>query len=273
MSEREEQQAERAIESPESAGVSDFARLLDQKIGIGEGGVEIKTMEDLGRLATWIHRSGLAPKGDTVPGVAIKIQAGAELGFSPMRALSVLTSVNGRIGIMGDAAKALVRARGALKPGTDFEERIEGEGDNRVAVVSSWRRGTDKPRVDRFGVRDAKLARLWNKSGPWSDYPDRMLKYRALGFHLRDLYSDVLMGMYTAEELHDFPAEATNGRTAAEAPKPPAEPDPLLASQSPAPSEAAGADLEGEARDLFADLSPEEAERHAKTGSVDRARR
>jgi hypothetical protein len=56
-------------------------------------------------------------------------------------------------------------------------------------------------------VADAKAAKLWGKSGPWTDYPRRMLKFRARGFVLRDVFGDVLKGLRTAEEVRDYPEE------------------------------------------------------------------
>jgi hypothetical protein len=171
--------------------------------------------------------SGLAPKGDTISSVVTKVQAGMELGFTPMRSLSVLTSINGRIGIMGDAARALVQSKGVLKPGTAIVVKIEGDGDNRVGVCTTWRKSWTEPQTTRFSVADAKLAGLWGKAGPWKEYPSRMLLYRPLGFHLRDHYSDVLMGLTLADELRDFQPAVEPHVAAADA-APDATPDPIF---------------------------------------------
>jgi hypothetical protein len=223
-----------AAEIAETKEKTEFARLLDRSIAVGEGGIEIKTLEDLKRLAAYIMDSGLAPKNDKLADVVVKIQAGLEIGFTPMRSLSVLTSINGRVGIMGDAARALVQSKGVLKPGTAIVVKIEGEGDNRVGVCTTWRKGWPEALSTRFSVADAKLAKLWGKSGPWAEYPNRMLLYRPLGFHLRDHYADVLMGLTLAEELRDFPPAAIEQTAPTAAPV--ATPDPIFASDTEAPS-------------------------------------
>jgi len=64
--------------------------------------------------------------------------------------------------------------------------------------------------LPRTSVGDAKLASLWGKQGPWSQYPKRMLKFRARGFWLRDNFGDILKGMRTVEELRDVPPEPRN---------------------------------------------------------------
>lgn len=226
MTERQETR-QSAAELAEAKEKSEFARLLDKSIAVGAGGVEIKTLEDLKRLGNYIMDSGLAPKNDKLADVVVKIQAGMEIGFTPMRSLAVLTSINGRVGIMGDAARALVQSKGVLKPGTAILVKIDGDGDARVGVCTTWRKGWPEAISTRFSVSDAKLARLWGKSGPWSEYPNRMLGYRPLGFHLRDHYSDVLMGLPLAEELRDFPP-ATEPHVAAAGAPADATPDPIF---------------------------------------------
>lgn len=227
MTEAAQQRQPTAAEVAEQKEKTEFARLLDRSITVGEGGVEIKTLEDLKRLAAYIMDSGLAPKNDKLADVVVKIQAGLEIGFTPMRSLAVLTSINGRVGIMGDAARALVQSKGVLKPGTAIVVEVGGSGDTRVGTCTTWRKGWPAAISTTFSVADAKLARLWGKSGPWADYPNRMLGYRPLGFHLRDHYSDVLMGLPLAEELRDFPPQAEPHVAAAEAPAD-TTPDPIF---------------------------------------------
>jgi hypothetical protein len=45
------------------------------------------------------------------------------------------------------------------------------------------------------------------KPGPWCQYPKRMLMWRAIGFHMDDHFSDVMMGFHIAEALDDYPEE------------------------------------------------------------------
>ncbi len=56
-----------------------------------------------------------------------------------------------------------------------------------------------------FSVEDAKRARLWGKSGPWTDYPDRMLWWRAVGFLVMDHFSEYTMGLRMEYEVRDMP--------------------------------------------------------------------
>lgn len=128
----------------------------------------------------------------------IAIMHGLELGLSPLSALQRIAVINGRPTIWGDGALALVKASGLCEA---IDEWIEGEKpETWVAVCNVIRRGDIVPTERRFSVDDAKRAKLWGKSGPWSDYPKRMLQMRARAFALRDAFPDVLGGLYLTEE-------------------------------------------------------------------------
>lgn len=198
-------------------------------------GVSLESFEQLWRFATCIAKSPFAPKGmETPEAIVPAIQLGLEIGLSPMAALQNVAVINGRPGIYGDAALALVRASGLCE---SYTQAMEGAGDNLAAVVVSKREGNE-PLTHRFSVADAKKAGLWGKSGPWSQYPERMLLFRARGFNLRDNFGDVLKGLRTTEELSDIPAEkAVSGNVVQITPTAPASAPALLASPEPEPEQ------------------------------------
>lgn len=162
-------------------------------------------MGDAMRLAEMLANSTMVPatyKGK--PGdVLVAVQMGAELGLSPLQALQNIASINGRPSVWGDAALALAQSHPLY---VSHREWIEGEGDDMAGCCEVTRRGS-APHVARFSVRQAKKANLWSKSGPWQQYPERMLVLRARGFALRDKFADALRGLITAEEAQDIPPE------------------------------------------------------------------
>lgn len=193
-------------------------------MGVGSRGIELRTMEDAWRMATAVVKSGLAPRGiNTAEAALIAIQSGMELGMTPMQSLQNLTVINGKMGITGDAALALVQSSGLME---EYDAHMEGAADQRRAVIVSRRRGRAAEYRTEFAVADAKKAGLWGKAGPWTQYPDRMLHYRCLGFHLRDYYPEPLKGFKTSEELQDYPTRADQGPRAAAAPPPAPKPEP-----------------------------------------------
>ncbi len=175
-------------------------------IQFGQHGVHLQSIDEAFRFAREVVASGWAPKGMERPeAVMIAIQFGMEIGLTPMAALQNMAVINGRPAIYGDAALALVRSSGQL---VSYKETEVGEAgkDSHGFTVTVQRRGFD-PASETFTTADAKAARLWGKAGPWTDYPKRMLKFRARGFLLRDQFGDILKGLRTAEEARDIPAE------------------------------------------------------------------
>ena len=187
-----------------------------------------QSMEDAYRLGTAICKAGMAPKGMESPEKCmIAIMRGLEVGLTPMQALDKIAVVNGRPTIWGDGAMALVRGSGLCE---FVNERIDGEGDQRVAICETKRRGEPGVVTRTFSVDEAKEAGLWNKGGPWKQFPARMLQMRARAFALRDLYADVLGGLYLKEEIEDDERQERRARSD----EPPAPPRRQVAEQQPA---------------------------------------
>lgn len=158
-------------------------------------------IDQVWRLATLVSKSGMAPKDmQKTETITVAILHGLEIGLKPMMALQRIAVINGRPSIWGDAAIGLVRASGLCEY---VQETISGSDDNMVAICRSKRKGEREPSERTFSVADAKRAGLWAKAGPWAQYPRRMLQMRARAFLLRDLYADVLGGLYIVEELEE----------------------------------------------------------------------
>jgi hypothetical protein len=171
------------------------------------GGLAPQNFEGAYRMAQIMAASGMMPKGmERVESVLVAIQMGMEVGLSPMAAVQNIAVVNGRPTLWGDAMLGLVRGSGLL---LGIAETIEGEGDHMAAVCTVTRKADMGETVGRFSVADAKRASLWGKSGPWTQYPRRMLQMRARAFALRDKFPDVLRGLYAREEIEpEFRGEA-----------------------------------------------------------------
>ena len=173
-------------------------------ISATKNGLQFRTLEEIWRFSNCVVRSGFAPKGmDKPESVVIALEMGMEIGLPPMASLQNIAVINGRPSIYGDAALAVVRGSGMLE---FYKEEEVGEfpDGNFGYRVSAKRVGDAMTYSEIFTIADAKAAQLWGKPGPWSQYPRRMLKFRARGFLLRDAFGDVLKGLRTAEEVQDF---------------------------------------------------------------------
>lgn len=161
-----------------------------------------QSLDEAFRVAHAIAASGLAPKGlDRPEQVMVAIMAGAELGLAPFQALQSFAIVNNRPTLWGDGLMAVARAQGIRAA-----ETLQGEGDAMVATCAVTRPDTGEQIERTFSVADAKKANLWNKPGPWQQYPRRMLQMRARAWALRDGCADMLRGFQVREEVEDYQA-------------------------------------------------------------------
>lgn len=178
------------------------------KMGIGESGIQISTLDDAKRFATYVAESGLAPKGIQTPAAIITaMQMGFEIGLKPMQALQNIAVINGRPSVWGDAALGLVRASGELEKFVEKyvmqESKSKKDNGGYTAVCIIRRKGDEEDTIEKFSIDDAHTAGLWGKAGPWTTHPKRMLRYKARNFALRDKFTDVLKGLKITEDLMD----------------------------------------------------------------------
>ncbi len=186
----------------EAAEQKPTTEIAKRQIEMTQSGWELKTLDDAWRFATAVIDSGMAPKGYTTKAaVLIAMQHGAEIGLKPMQALHSIAVINGRATVWGDAIPALLDASGLCE---DRDEYLEGDGDKMTAVCRLKRVGRETPILRTFSVADAKAAGLWNKAGPWTQYPKRMLAMRARSWAARDGFADVLRGLHVREEVQDY---------------------------------------------------------------------
>jgi hypothetical protein len=168
-------------------------------ITMQNGALTPGNFEGLWRLSEIMAASGMMPKNIERPEtVFVAVQMGLEVGLSPMQAVQNIAVVNGRPTIWGDAMLGLVRGSGLL---TSISETTSGEGDSVTATCTVTRCNDPGETVGKFSVADAKRAGLWGKTGPWTQYPRRMLQMRARGYALRDKFPDVLKGLHAREEV------------------------------------------------------------------------
>jgi hypothetical protein len=196
--------------------------------------LEPTTIQEAMRFSEILASSTMVPRDfQGKPGnVLVAIQWGREVGLGPLQALQNIAVINGRPSIWGDAALALVRGHPDC---VSVQEGAEGEGEARHGWCEVTRRG-EAPQRRTFSIADAKRAGLWGKSGPWTQYPDRMLQLRARGFAIRDVFPDALRGVLTREEAEDTPPEprhvenlaAAVAPAPAPAARPASEPLPLI---------------------------------------------
>jgi hypothetical protein len=161
----------------------------------------------MAKLAGQFANSTMVPSAfRNEPGnVIVALAAGMPLGLSPLACLQSVAVINGRPTLFGDAPIAQVLAHPSL---VGIEERADGEISKgtrswTIRVSRKTAYGTVSECSRTFGIEDAKRAGLWDKTGPWKSYPDRMLYNRARAYAVRDSFADVLQGIAIAADATD----------------------------------------------------------------------
>lgn len=197
------------------------------EVRVGREGVQLTTLDEMFRWSRFVSIAKLAPKGlDTPEQVMVATQMGMELGMSPMESLRSIVVINGLPGLRGETAATRLYGSKLVKYFREWYENLPPAG----TPLGSWpvdaKHVIDVQRVDwprerfEFSVDDAKVAKLWMKKGrdgqdtPWVTYPKRMLRWRNLGFCIKDRFPEISHRMPLAEEVIDLPADAFPTKTA-----------------------------------------------------------
>lgn len=150
------------------------------------------------------------------------------LNLSPIIALQYMAVVNGRICLYSDAPMAMVLRTGKVEgrdhrlvnleglyalrtskiesvaaAATDRHQLRAGCNASYRAFVASIKRG-GQWFTEIFDTEDARRAGLLNKAGPWRQYPQRMMKFRAETYLARNVFPDAMCGLYTEDEVRHF---------------------------------------------------------------------
>jgi hypothetical protein len=196
------------------SGQLTLAKPTKVEIALDQHGVQLRSFDEMARFCAAIKNSKIGKTYDCAEDIMIAVQHGLEVGLSPMSALQNIAVVNGKPCIYGDAALALCCSHPSF---LDIEETVsrDGTADGHLATCVVKRR--DRSAVVRtFSESDAKKAQLWGKSGPWQQYPQRMLQMRARSWALRDAFPDALKGLGVAEEVRDYSPRNVTTRKVAE---------------------------------------------------------
>lgn len=145
-------------------------------------------------LAEIIVRSKLAPNLATKEQAFMVLATGSELGLSAMQSIRSINIIEGKPAVSADLLVALVHKSGKAKC---FKEI---ESTDKKSVWRAQRVDEDEPTVFEFTIEDAKRANLTNKK-VWQSYPKQMLSHRARAALARKVFPDVILGVYTTEEL------------------------------------------------------------------------
>ena len=167
------------------------------------GFLDLRSLPDAIKAAEYFAKSELVPKNffGKPADIVIAWQYGAEVGLSPMASLRYIAPINGKPGLYGDGFLAAIQKHPGYRGHKEWYD-----AETKTAHCVFRRRGPDgaiSEHAASFSETDAKVAGLWGKQGPWTQYPKRQMQMRARGFSGRDAFADALGGVSLAEELMD----------------------------------------------------------------------
>lgn len=159
-------------------------------------GLVLTCVDDVEKMSKRLAMSELVPQAfrEKPANVFLALNMGLELGLSPAASLRAIHVVDGKPGLAADAMVGIVMASGAARSFVCIES------NERIAIYEAVRVGSDRAVRKSFTIEEAEQANLLGKDN-WKKYPIRMLEARAKAALARDLFPDVLHGIYTPDEL------------------------------------------------------------------------
>lgn len=163
------------------------------------GGVIFKDMAQVMEFSKLLSLSGTAiPKHlRNNPGgcLAVTIQA-LEWRMSPIAVANQSYEVSDKIAYMSQLIHAVVEARAPLKQ--RLRASYEGEGEDRICIIT----GHFKGEIDPVEYRSPKFGKITPKNSPlWKSDPDQQQFYYSVRAFARRFCPDVLLGIYSEDEL------------------------------------------------------------------------
>jgi len=174
----------------------------DKMVLVQDGAMQPASFQELRALAKDAADSkffGMASPQQAL----VAMMAGKDLGLSYMQSLRAFHIIEGRPALSAEAMVAVCLGR------PDVCEFFRTVSVSSLAATVETKRVGSEPRQETFTVEDAKTAGLVKEKGNWVKYPGRMCLARARSFLARDVYPDLLMGLYDPDELEAHQAAPT----------------------------------------------------------------
>lgn len=196
-----------------------MAQRVPNSAEVVQARLKLDKFETLWRIGKMCSGSGFFQDAREANQACVKIQAGEELGFPPVVAMTQIYIVKGRVSLSASLMAAALR-----KAGYDYRlKKHDGQG----CEIEFFGKKGESLGSTAFLEADAKLAGLLGGDN-WKKYPRNMYFARAMSNGVRFFAPDALGGhsVYTPEELG---ADVDEGGTPLKPPAVPAVADDLTA--------------------------------------------
>ena len=154
---------------------------------------------DLMTLGKLLAGSGYFEDAKRISQAVVKVLAGQELDIGPIRAMTDIYVIEGKIGLGYALIASMIKRSGR------YDYRIRKHDDKECSIEFFQARSGGEPEslgISTFTLEDAERAGLPKRGPSWKIYPRNMLFARALSNGARWYCPDVFGGaVYTPEEL------------------------------------------------------------------------
>lgn len=158
----------------------------------GGDSLALRSLDDVERLARIAASSGLVAHRRP-EAAAVVLLTGRELGLAPMASLRGIYEVSGRPVLAADLMVAVVRRSGLCESWRVVESTAT------TCTITTRRKGESETESCTWTADDARRAGCGGQT--WTRFPRQMLAHRCAAELARRVYPDVLLGLYTPDEL------------------------------------------------------------------------
>lgn len=165
----------------------------------------IKGFENTCRMAKALASSTIVPKEyqNNIGNCLIALDVSTRVGLSPIMVMQNLYVVNGRPAWGSQSISALINTSG--KYSKPIQYKLEGSGDDLSCYAYTEDLQGNVLEGPRITMKMAKDEGWVSKSGSkWKTMPEVMIRYRAVSFFGRLHCSELLLGIYTADEASEM---------------------------------------------------------------------
>lgn len=154
------------------------------------------------RMSKALASSSIVPQAyqNNVGNCMIALEMASRLNASPLMVMQNLHVINGRPAWGSQYIIAMINQSHKYKTELQFE--ISGEGDARSCTAYVFDKNDHRVEGPTISIQMAKDEGWYGKNGSkWKTMPDVMLRYRAAAFFGRLNCPEMIMGIYTRDEV------------------------------------------------------------------------
>jgi hypothetical protein len=158
--------------------------------------------DEMYRLAKTMHVSNMFALHSPEQAMVV-LMTGLELGFSPAQAFRGIHVIKGKPTLSADMMVAVCKSRADI---CHYFRVVEST--DQQAVYQTHRVGEAEPTTNTFSLGDAERAGLLRGNENYQKYGPQMLRARAASGLARMVYPDLMLGLYTPDEIESTPPPA-----------------------------------------------------------------